>query len=210
MPAPLAPPACNASRPVPSGLMTYRLEPEISTYWPSGDHATARQHGVHLVIGVIERAGGTLYCTVLFLGPDGRLLGTHRKLMPTAVERLIWGAGDGSTIPVLATRLGRLAAVICWENYLPQLRLAMYGQGIELYCAPTVDDRETWLATMRHADDVEPPARRYVRCTGSSRLVGRSRYPDPAATTGRDLPGRWPVRDLPHDVRRIPHERARV
>lgn len=112
--------------------------------------ATAREHGVHLVIGVIERAGGTLYCTVLFLGPDGRLLGTHRKLMPTAVERLIWGAGDGSTIPVLATPLGRIGAVICWEDYMPQLRLAMYGQGIELYCAPTVDDRETWLATMRH------------------------------------------------------------
>jgi nitrilase len=110
----------------------------------------AREHGLHLVIGVIEREGGTLYCTVLFVGPGGDLLATHRKVMPTAMERVIWGFGDGSTLPVIATPLGRIGAVICWENYLPQLRLAMYGQGIELYCAPTVDDRETWLPTMRH------------------------------------------------------------
>ncbi len=112
--------------------------------------AAARDHRVHLVIGVIERAGGTLYCTVLFFGPDGALLGTHRKVMPTAMERLIWGFGDGSTLQVLPTPLGRLGAAICWENYMPQLRMALYGQGIQLYCAPTVDDRETWLPTMRH------------------------------------------------------------
>jgi nitrilase len=110
----------------------------------------ARRDAIHLVIGVIERDGGTLYCTVLFLGPDGSLLGTHRKVMPTAMERLIWGFGDGSTLTVVPTPLGRIGAVICWENYMPQLRLSMYGQGIELYCAPTVDDRETWLPTMRH------------------------------------------------------------
>jgi nitrilase len=112
--------------------------------------AAARTHGIHLVIGVIERAGGTLYCTVLFFGPDGTLLGTHRKVMPTAMERLIWGFGDGSTLQVLPTALGRIGAAICWENYMPQLRLALYGQGVQLYCAPTVDDRETWLPTMRH------------------------------------------------------------
>jgi nitrilase len=110
----------------------------------------SRAGRVHLVVGVIERERGTLYCTVLFLGPDGRLMGKHRKLMPTAMERLIWGFGDGSTIPVLDAPFGRIGAVICWENYMPQLRLAMYGQGVELYCAPTVDDRETWLPTMRH------------------------------------------------------------
>jgi nitrilase len=112
--------------------------------------AAARAHRVHLVIGVIERDGGTLYCTVLFIGPDGALLGTHRKVMPTAMERLIWGFGDGSTLQVLPTPLGRIGAAICWENYMPQLRLALYGQGVQLYCAPTVDDRETWLPTMRH------------------------------------------------------------
>lgn len=110
----------------------------------------ARTHQLHLVIGVIERAGGTLYCTVLFFGDDGRLLGKHRKIMPTAMERLIWGFGDGSTLTVLPTPIGKLGAVICWENYMPLLRMSMYAQGVELYCAPTVDDRETWLPTMRH------------------------------------------------------------
>ncbi len=110
----------------------------------------ARESGLHLVIGVVEREGGTLYCTVLFIGPDGSLLGTHRKVMPTAMERVVWGFGDGSTLSVIPTPIGRIGAVICWENYMPQLRLAMYQQGIELYCAPTVDDRETWLPTMRH------------------------------------------------------------
>ena len=110
----------------------------------------AADHAIHLVIGVIERTPGTLYCSVLFLGPDGRLLATHRKLMPTAMERLIWGSGDGSTIEVVDTALGRVGAVICWENYMPQLRLAMYAQHVQIYCAPTVDERETWLPTMRH------------------------------------------------------------
>ena len=110
----------------------------------------AAAHDVHLVTGVIERDGGTLYCTVLFFGPNGKLLGKHRKLMPTASERLIWGFGDGSTLPVVDTPLGRLGAVICWENYMPLLRMAMYAKGVTLYCAPTVDDRETWLPTMRH------------------------------------------------------------
>jgi nitrilase len=110
----------------------------------------AATHALHLVTGVIERDGGTLYCTVLFFGPDGTLLGKHRKLMPTAAERLIWGFGDGSTLPAFDTPLGKLGAVICWENYMPMLRMAMYAKGVGLYCAPTADDRETWLATMRH------------------------------------------------------------
>ncbi len=110
----------------------------------------ARAAGVYLVIGVIERDLGTLYCTVLFFAPDGSLLGKHRKLMPTAMERLVWGFGDGSTLPVFATPLGNIGAVICWENYMPLLRMAMYSKGIQLYCAPTADDRESWLPTMRH------------------------------------------------------------
>jgi len=105
---------------------------------------------LHLVVGVIERYGGTLYCTVLFFAPSGELLGKHRKLMPTALERVIWGQGDGSTLTVLETPLGKLGAVICWENYMPLLRAAMYAKGIELYCAPTVDDRDSWLPTMQH------------------------------------------------------------
>jgi nitrilase len=112
--------------------------------------AIAAANGLHLVVGVIERGGGTLYCTVAFLGPDGSYLGKHRKLMPTASERLIWGYGDGSTMPVIDTSLGRMGAVICWENYMPLLRAAMYAKGIEIYLAPTADGRETWLPTMRH------------------------------------------------------------
>ncbi|MEA2593543.1 MAG: nitrilase [Thermomicrobiales bacterium] len=129
-------------------------------YWESaievpGPHVDtlgeiARANALNLVIGVIERDGGTLYCTVLFFAPTGRYLGKHRKLMPTASERLIWGYGDGSTLPVFATEVGKLGAVICWENYMPLLRTAMYAKGVELYCAPTADARDSWLATVRH------------------------------------------------------------
>jgi len=110
----------------------------------------AKDSRLHLVVGVIERCGGTLYCTALFFAPSGELLGKHRKLMPTALERVIWGQGDGSTLTVLDTPLGKLGAVICWENYMPLLRAAMYAKGIQLYCAPTVDDRDSWLPTMQH------------------------------------------------------------
>ena len=111
---------------------------------------TARAHGIYLVIGVVERGGGTLYCTALFFAPDGSYLGKHRKIMPTASERLVWGFGDGSTMPVFETALGRLGAVICWENYMPLMRAAMYAKGIELYCAPTADPRDSWIASMQH------------------------------------------------------------
>lgn len=132
----------------------------------------ARAHRLHLTIGVIERERGTLYCTVLFFGDDGTLLGKHRKTMPTAMERLIWGFGDGSTLPVMTTPIGNIGAVICWENYMPQLRLAMYGQGIQLYCAPTVDDRDTWLPTMRH---IALEGRCFV--LSSCQFARRSDYP---------------------------------
>jgi nitrilase len=112
--------------------------------------AAAREHGSWVVIGVIERAAGTLYCTVLFFSPGGALAGRHRKLVPTAMERVIWGCGDGSTLPVIDTGFGRIGAAVCWENYMPLLRAALYAKGIELYCAPTVDDRDTWVPTMRH------------------------------------------------------------
>jgi nitrilase len=110
----------------------------------------AAAHGVYVVIGVIEREHGTCYCTALFFGPDGRLLGRHRKLMPTALERMIWGFGDGSTLTVVDSPYGRIGSVICWENYMPMLRMAMYSKNVTLYCAPTADDRETWLPSMRH------------------------------------------------------------
>lgn len=104
----------------------------------------------HLVVGVVERDGGTLYCTALFFSPDGHILGKHRKLVPTASERLIWGQGDGSTLSVFDTPVGKIGAAICWENYMPNLRYAMYAKGINVWCAPTVDDRDTWQTSMRH------------------------------------------------------------
>lgn len=129
-------------------------------YWESsldvpGPHTEqlgeiARECAMQLVIGVIERDGGTLYCTVLFFAADGTLFGKHRKLMPTAAERLVWGQGDGSTMSAYHTNLGTVGTAICWENYMPMLRQAMYAKGVSLWCAPTVDDREIWQASMRH------------------------------------------------------------
>jgi nitrilase len=127
-------------------------ESSVDVPGPAVDHLSriARTNNIYLVVGVIEREAGSLYCTVLFFAPDGSFLGKHRKLMPTASERLVWGFGDGSTLPVFATPLGKLGAVICWENYMPLLRMAMYSKGIEIYCAPTADARDSWLATVRH------------------------------------------------------------
>jgi nitrilase len=128
------------------------LEAAISVPGPQtrrlGEAAAAA--GAYVVMGVIEREGGTCYCSALFFGPDGALLGKHRKLMPTALERMIWGFGDGSTLTVVDSPYGRLGAVICWENYMPMLRMAMYAKNVALYCAPTADDRDTWLPSMRH------------------------------------------------------------
>lgn len=106
--------------------------------------------GSYVVIGVIERELGTCYCTALFFGPGGELLGKHRKLMPTALERMIWGFGDGSTLTVVDSPHGKIGSVICWENYMPMLRMAMYSKNVALYCAPTADDRDTWLPSMQH------------------------------------------------------------
>jgi nitrilase len=110
----------------------------------------ARRTGASIVSGVIERGQATLYCTVLFFTPDDGLVAKHRKLMPTAAERLIWGMGDGSTMPVVATAAGRIGAAICWENHMPLLRTAMYAKGLDIWCAPTVDDRDIWQSSMRH------------------------------------------------------------
>ena len=127
-------------------------ESSVDVPGPAVDYLarTVRRNAIYLVVGVVERDAGTLYCTVLFFAPDGTLLGKHRKIMPTGSERLVWGFGDGSTLPVYETELGKVGAVICWENYLPLLRAAMYAKGIEIYCAPTADARDSWLATVRH------------------------------------------------------------
>lgn len=141
----------------------------------------AASHGVHLVVGVIEREGLTLYCSVLFFDPVGKLMATRRKLMPTGAERLIWGFGDGSTLPVVATDAGKLGAVICWENYMPLLRTAMYAKGVQIWCAPTADGRPTWLPTMQH---IALEGRCFVLSTNQFSL--RSDYP---ADYDSQLPG---------------------
>jgi len=143
----------------------------------------AAANRLHLVIGVIERERGTLYCTVLFFGPDGRYRGKHRKLMPTASERLVWGFGDGSTLTVVDTELGRVGAVICWENYMPLLRTAMYAKGVEIYCAPTADPRDTWIPTMQH---VALEGRCFV--LSANQFARRSDYPADYPTRFGDDP----------------------
>lgn len=110
----------------------------------------AAELDVQLVAGVIERDGGTLYCTAVFVDPRDGLVAHHRKLMPTAAERYLWGQGDGSTMPAVETDVGVLGAAICWENYMPLFRQSMYAKGVQIWCAPTVDDRDQWQATMRH------------------------------------------------------------
>ena len=136
----------------------------------------AREAGVYLAMGAIERdsefSGGTLFCTTLYFGPDGNLLGKHRKLKPTAAERLIWGEGDGSTLTVLETELGKIGGLICWENYMPLARMAMYGKGVELYLAPTADQRDSWQATLRH---IACEGRCFV--LGCNQFVTKEMYP---------------------------------
>ncbi|MEV0290231.1 carbon-nitrogen hydrolase family protein [Kribbella sp. NPDC050820] len=138
----------------PEGRDVFRRYREAAVEVPGPEIARlaelAAELDVHLVAGVIERAGGTLYCTAVFLDPRRGLVATHRKLMPTAAERYLWGQGDGSTMPAVHTEVGVLGAAICWENYMPLFRQSMYSKGVQLWCAPTVDDRDQWQATMRH------------------------------------------------------------
>jgi nitrilase len=136
----------------------------------------ARQAGIYLAMGIIERdsrySRGTLYCSLAYFGPDGRLLGVHRKLKPTGSERLIWGEGDGSTLTCLDTPLGRMGGLICWENYMPLARMAMYAKGVQVYLAPTADQRDTWQATLTH---ISCEGRCYV--LGCNQFVTKEMYP---------------------------------
>lgn len=136
-----------------------------------------------VVIGCIEADGGTLYCTALFFHGTSGLVAKHRKLMPTAGERLVWGFGDGSTMPVVDTPYGRIGAVICWENYMPMLRMYMYGKGVALYCAPTADDRDTWLPSMRH---IALEGRCYV--LSACQYLRRGAYPEDMECALGDAP----------------------
>ena len=114
--------------------------------------AATRDAGAYVAIGVDERErhGSTLFNSLLYFAPDGSLLGVHRKLLPTGGERLVWGMGDGSGLGVHDTAIGRIGGLICWESYMPLARAALYGQGIDIYLAPTWDNSDAWVPTLRH------------------------------------------------------------
>ncbi|HBK87814.1 MAG: carbon-nitrogen hydrolase family protein [Cyclobacteriaceae bacterium] len=114
--------------------------------------AWAKNAKAFVVVGVTEKdkVSDTLYCSLLYFSPEGQLIHRHRKIKPTAAERIIWGEGDGSDLQVVDTPLGKMGGLICWENYMPAARMALYEQGIELYLAPTADCRDSWQATLTH------------------------------------------------------------
>lgn len=144
----------KVGRRLPEGRKDFRryYENSMSDTGPEAERlaAAAAENKVFLVMGVTEQDNSSLYCSVFFWGPDGTYLGKHRKLKPTASERLIWSEGDGSTLPAVETPYGKMGAVICWENYMPLLRAAMYAKGVSLYLAPTADSRDHWQCTIQH------------------------------------------------------------
>jgi nitrilase len=114
----------------------------------------AREYGVVVVMCINERAGelsaGTIYNTAVTIDATGEILNVHRKVMPTNAERTVWGFGDGRGLNVVDTAVGRVGVLLCWENFMPLARAAIYAQNVEIYCAPTADHRENWLASMQH------------------------------------------------------------
>ena len=147
----------------------------------------ARDAGTAVVMGVNERdddgTGRTLYNSLLFIGPDGRLLGRHRKLVPTVAERMVHGRGDGASLTVYDLDIGRLGGLICWENYMPLARYALYARGVQLYAAPTWDRGEPWTSTLRH---IAKEGRTFV--IGCCSPVHRDDVPD---TFGFKARRRW-------------------
>ena len=135
-----------------SSLVTRLYEESVEIPGPTVARLAeaAASAGVYVAIGVNERDGGTLYNTLLYVSPEGAVVGRHRKLVPTGGERTIWGGGDGSTLDVVRTPFGVVGGLICWENYMPLARAAMYAQGVEIYVAPTWDNSDSWVPTLRH------------------------------------------------------------
>ena len=129
--------------------------------------AWAKEAKAYVVIGVTEKdtISDTLYCSLLYFSPEGTLIHRHRKIKPTAAERIIWGEGDGSDLNVLNTSLGKIGGLICWENYMPLARVSLYEQGIEIYLAPTADCRDSWQATLTH-----------IACEGRCFVLGCNQY----------------------------------
>jgi nitrilase len=154
--------------------------------------ATAREHGVWLVIGVNEldpERPGTLYNSLLYYSPAGELALHHRKLVPTNHERLVWGQGDGRGLRAIETPLGRIGGLICWENYMPLARFSLYESGVEIYIASTADDGDSWQATLKH---IALESRSFV--VAPSHFQRATSYPDDfplkKLLDGRDILGR--------------------
>lgn len=135
----------------------------------------SRENHTYLVMGVTERKheNGSLYCTVLFISPEKGLMGIHRKIKPTGTERVIWAEAGGESLVTFDTGIGRIGGLICWENYMPLARMALYRQGVQIYVAPTADSRDTWVATMRH---VALEGRCFV--LGCNQYFTKSMYPE--------------------------------
>ena len=144
--------------------------------------AAARRLKVTVSIGIHERDGefsrGTMYNSVVLVGPDGSILNRHRKLMPTNPERMVWGMGDASGLRVVDTPMGRVGSLICWENYMPLPRFSLFAQGVEIYVAPTWDEGGTWISTMRH-----------IAAEGRCWVLGNG-----CAMRGKDIPKDFPRR----------------
>ena len=138
-----------------------------------GDAAKKAKMYVALGVTERERIGGTLYCSLFYFGPNGLLIGKHRKLKPTGLERFLWGEGDGTTLTTYDTELGRIGGLICWENYMPLARMSMYNKGVEIYLAPTADARSSWQSTMQH---IALEGRCFV--LASNQYVEKSDYPE--------------------------------
>jgi len=140
----------------PKGRSLYRHYHDNSMELPGPEAdriaEKAAEAKAYVILGVTEKdtIHGTLYCTLAYFGPDGRFLGKHRKLKPTGTERVIWGEGDGKGLISIQTPFGVMGGLICWENYMPLARYAMFRKGIQIYLAPTADARESWQASMRH------------------------------------------------------------
>jgi nitrilase len=162
------------------------LENSVEVPGPATDAIAkaAKQAKAYVSMGVNERDpnGSTIYNTQVYVAPDGSILGKHRKLMPTGGERLVWGMGDGSTLEVFDTPFGRLGGLTCWENYMPLARYAMYAKGVDVWVAPTWDQGDTWVATLRH---IAKEGRVFV--IGVAPLLRGSDVPDDVP--GRDLWG---------------------
>ena len=138
---------------LPEGRDLFQLYFENAFSRDSDAFTTVRtlvaQAGINVVIGLVEPVGDTLHCAAATLNRQGEIVGWRRKLQPTAMERIIWGMGDGSTLKVAETDIGRVSATICWENYMTLLRAHMFQQRTQIYTAPTVDDRPVWVPSMQ-------------------------------------------------------------